>query len=106
MQFLNLTPHPVTIFAGETPRTFAPSGTVARVFYDRETTWAAGIPLVRDVSSRVENLPEAKPGVYLIVSGMVFESAADRTDLAAPVQPVRERGSGYVIGCKMLRTRG
>lgn len=102
-QFVNLTPHRVTIFTGDNPRSFEPSGTVARVYYQRDTEWANGVPLVRDVSARLIDLPAPQDGIIYITSGMVFEAAADRMDVAAPVQPVRE--GGYVVGCRMLRVR-
>lgn len=100
----NLTPHTVTIFAGDAPKHFEPTGTVARVHYKRDTSWVAGVPLVADVSHTVIDLPAPQENVYYIVSGMVFEAVPTRNDLLAPVQPVRNEG-GRVIGCKMLRVR-
>lgn len=114
----NLTPHAVVVHE----ITLAPSGVIARA--TEELTDAgpirlsipdpAGAPADRitfDVpTSTTEytglvDLPAPEPGVYLIVSMVVMQVAADRGrwtgDLLVPGQQVRD-SAGRIIGCRSL----
>ena len=77
MRYINLTPHAISLNDG---RTFAPSGTVARVS-------ATFTPLSGDFTSQVfgeiENLPEPEEGTFYIVSALV-KGATTRGDVIAP----------------------
>lgn len=74
--FVNLTPHDLVVGSEVYPA----SGNVARVS-------ATHTPIVdgfcRKQMGEVENLPPAQPGVFIIVSAMVFD-ATDRADVVAP----------------------
>jgi hypothetical protein len=78
-KYINLTPHAISLNDG---RSFAPSGTVARV--------AAGFsPVVDDIARQtfgeVTGLPEPEEGVRLIVSALVLSAlAGSRPDVVAP----------------------
>jgi hypothetical protein len=78
-QYINLTPHAISLNDG---RSFAPSGTVARV--------SAGFTTIIDDISRqsfgeVTGLPAPEEGVRLIVSALVLSAlAGSRPDVVAP----------------------
>ena len=77
MKYVNLTPHAINLNDG---RSFAPSGTVARVsasFSDFDGD------VCHQVFGDIQDLPDPKDGVVYIVSGLVF-SATDRKDVVAP----------------------
>lgn len=115
---LNLTPHPVTVHEV----TFTPSGTVGRA--TEESTPAAPISLsIPDPAGaptdRIEfavptsttrytglvDLPAPEPGVYLIVSMVAAQVAAERGrwtgDLLVPGEQVRD-SAGRIVGCRSL----
>jgi hypothetical protein len=104
MQFVNLTPHGVTI-ARKNGSTFtvAPSGTVARREERRvecdPLDWgiAIGVAEYGDVTG----LPAPVPGVAYIVSGLVLSAVPHRHDVFAPGPAVRD-DQGRVIGCRGL----
>lgn len=80
---INYTPHPIN-FRGAEEITFAPSGVIPRVStVEVESESVDGIPTVTQSTGEVEGLPEPQIGVFIIVSGMVFQ-ASTRTDLIAP----------------------
>jgi hypothetical protein len=83
MQFVNCTPHALTI---EGLGTLPPSGILPRVATQRQpSTTLGGVRLVRTVKGAVHGLPEAKDGVVLIVSGMVLDALNGiRPDVVAP----------------------
>jgi hypothetical protein len=55
-----------------------------------------GVPIKNKNYGRCENLPDPKPGVYYIVSGLIA-SALQRADLLVP-NAVRDE-NGQIIGC-------
>jgi hypothetical protein len=89
MQLINLTQHDIVLrdTAG-IDHTIAPSGAVARV------TTTTGFPVVVEgipvpvapavTFGAVEGLPEPKPGVAYIVSGIVGSACAGRPDVFVP----------------------
>lgn len=116
----NLTPHAVVVHE----ITFAPSGVIARATEESTATAVepirlsipdpTGAPADRitiDVpTSTAEytglvDMPEPEPGVYLIVSMVVMQVAAERArwtgDLLVPGQQVRD-AAGRIIGCRSL----
>ena len=100
MKIINLTPHAITA-AG---RTFAPSGTVARVSVTRAKVGDIdGIPAFRPTFGPVQDLPDATPDCVLIVSAMVrtHPDVANRADVASPGALVRD-DAGQIIGCDGL----
>jgi hypothetical protein len=110
MQFVNLTPHEITIFADSdaTSSMVLPrSGQIARVSSATQVVhndW--GFPVVRTTFGTVEGLPDQAEGVALVVSGMVLDamkaSGVYRNDLFAPGQLLRD-ASGAPMGCIGLR---
>jgi hypothetical protein len=115
MNLVNFTPHAVTLLAGGASVTLPPSGGVARVstcdeladclslqaeafgLDDRESF---PVDLFTQSYGEVTGLPEERPGVVLLVSGMVRAALPERMDLASPGGLVRE--DGRVIGCTHL----
>lgn len=87
MKFVNLTPHAITVrLADGTDRTFAPSGTVARV----ATTPGVDLPDADGIPCRsaqtwgeVEGLPAPADDTVLIVSALVLVRVS-RQDVFAP----------------------
>ena len=80
----NLTPHPIVVRGIEEETVFPPSGVIPRVGTIETPSQAIeDIPTVTQAMGTVEELPDAIPGVFLLVSAMVF-NATDRRDLIAP----------------------
>lgn len=94
-----MTPHQINETV--TGSTFAPSGDVARVAVSyKQIGEEGGIPLFAPSYGEVEGLPSPQPDTIYIVSGMVLSAApADRTDLVAPGDLVRDN-DGKPVGCK------
>lgn len=93
-EFVNLTPHAVTMKRadGET-FTVPPSGQEAR----RDTMRAErpaldGVPVVVVTFGDVKGLPEPREGTVYIVSGLALAAVPHRADVVAPGAPIREAG--------------
>jgi len=105
---INLTPHPVTVFDGDTPiLTIPPSGTVARL---TETATEAppigGVAVTSVRLGKTTGLPEQQDGVTYIVSmpllmGVMTSATWQRRDLVYPYGQVRD-ADGRIIGCRGL----
>jgi len=103
---MNLTPHEINIYVGETlALKVPPSGIVARCAVERKQTerlklfgWVE-VPVNETVLGTVEGLPSPEEGVYYVVSRVVAEAARDRDDLLIPDDTVRDP-QGRVIGCR------
>ncbi len=105
MQMLiNCTPHSLTIHGhghGE-PVLLAPSGICPRLATDRSAAPDTdGIPTVRTRMGEVTGLPDAVPGTYYVVSGLVLSACPGRADLRSPGEPVRD-AEGKIVGCRGL----
>ena len=97
MQFINLTPHPVSVVCGDGTITFPPSGGRATLVFEGTVDDNIDGFVVRPRSRvrEVTGLPAPVDGVMLIVSTMVREAVAGRTDLITPdsgPDAVRENG--------------
>ena len=80
----NLTPHPIVVRSEGIEKVFPPSGVIPRVgTIETPADPIEGIPTVTQAMGTVEELPDAIPGVFLLVSAMVF-NATDRRDVIAP----------------------
>jgi hypothetical protein len=128
MKFLNLTPHPITVFDGELSTVYPVHGPAPRLAVSREDlgsmpdTSGPGeynycgqmvvdgllvrcprMLFVRSTLGDPLGLPVAQEGVILIVSALVAEhpSVASRVDLASPGEAVRD-DNGKIVGCKGL----
>lgn len=100
MGLRNLTPHIITIVdeEGKVVREIQPEGIIPRLSVSVEKVGTVdGYPLTKKVFGEVENLPESKEGVYLIVSALVAAACKNRHDLIVP-NTVRD-SSGKIIGC-------
>lgn len=86
MEILNCTPHAINIIVNGESKTYEPSGIIPRVTTSySEVEMYEGLPFVKSYKGEVENLPERKRDVLLLVSGMVFEAVSNfRTDIIAP----------------------
>ena len=108
MQFINLTPHSVTVDSdldhGAPTITFPPSGGKATVVFEpvRDQVLWGFVIRPRSRVLRVEGLPEPRDGVFLIVSTMVRDAlAGTRNDLVTPDSgPDATRESGQVISVR------
>ena len=63
-----------------------------------------GLPAVAVTMRLSQDLPRPCPGVWHLVSSMVFDYVTDRDDLLCPSDLVVDAG-GRVIGCRALRRR-
>ncbi|MEV4079463.1 hypothetical protein AB0J43_04110 [Nonomuraea fuscirosea] len=118
MVVVNMTPHPVRIYAADTPdrataeqlaagllAEIPPSGRMARL---ASTDLGARPPV--DVNGTlvpvtvvsygdVENMPAPAPGVWYVVPLVTGLAAAGREDLLVPHEQVRN-ADGTVVGCR------
>ena len=101
MPFVNLTPHPINLHLPDgSVQTFAPSGAVARAAETRTQRGTLdGVAVELVAFGAVDGLPAQAADTLLIVSGLVLAACADRPDVLAPGQPVRD-DQGRVVGCK------
>ena len=107
LTLINLTPHPVVMYAGDGPvASWAPSGVVARLV-ERvgpvcRLVTDQGEVAMADMSyaEGIEGLPEAGEGTAYIVS-RVLAAAVVRDDLYFPLDEVRD-DEGRIAGCRAL----
>jgi hypothetical protein len=107
---LNLTPHPIRLYAGEREDGSDDLEPLLREVIDPEpvparlTTFevSSGMWPVLVEFGHAQNLPPKRDGVQYIVSLVVALALADRrNDLLVPYREVRN-SSGTVIGCRSL----
>ena len=113
MKLVNLTPHPIAIYASgddwtaEPVAVIAPSGTVARIV-DIDLGWGEGpydggsFPITHREYGRLEGVPPREEGTQYIVSLVAALAAQGRDDLLAPFGEVRN-DSGTMVGCRALQ---
>lgn len=97
MQFINCTPHHLTI---EGIGTLPPSGVIPRCAQLRsEPTAVSGVRVVAQSMGDVTGLPDAKEGVALIVSALVLGALkGTRPDVYAPdTGPDAIRQNGHIV---------
>jgi len=101
MHIVNLTPHDLNVVvAGDDVRVITKSGAVARVATTRTAGDSVdGIPTFLTTFGAVEGLPSATQDTIYVVSALVASRCADRADVFAPGELVRD-GDGNVIGCR------
>lgn len=108
-KFVNLTPHTIKIFSGDTTVEIEPSGIVARVVTEEERVGEInGIPLISRKLGEPENIPAPQDGVVYIVSAMVLNAIADRNDVVAPdtgATAIRD-DAGRIMAVTRLVTAG
>jgi len=107
MEIINLTPHAINIYSGNTiVATIVPSGVVARVsetFVKTDDLDITGTPCSVEFGYKsygnVEGLPEYQSGSrkFYFVSSLVAAACPGRTDLVTPGNAVRNE-KGQIIG--------
>jgi hypothetical protein len=110
LKYVNLTDHEINLRVGNDQMvSFPPSGTVARVIYDREQTSQAGINMYALRNPVITGLPEPDAGVVLLVSAQVrAQLTADhqiRSDVLSPyaITPVQIGGRGMKCATALAR---
>lgn len=111
---LNLTPHPIRIYALDRPdglddldlgllQTIAPEPKAARLgMIPLTTEYRDGIPVELVEYGHAEDIPRATDGVSVVVSlATALALAPRRSDLLVPYREVRN-SAGTVIGCRQL----
>ena len=101
MEIVNLTPHAIAVELSDGRRTFAPSGSIARVQSTSAVIGSVdGVPVSRATLGAVTGLPPAADGVVLLVSAMVAQ-AAGRPDVLSPdTGPSAIRENGQVVAVR------
>jgi len=111
VRFVNLTPHDVVVYHedGKTVKcVIKPSGQVARVTVIRKKVGEVnGIPVYKNIFSKVEGLPFPRRGVYCVVSTLIQQAlrqcGSKRKDILSPdTSPegvVRDK-NGKIVGAK------
>lgn len=106
MNILNYTPHPIKVVnPDKTITEFASQGIARCAAKSEKVAEVGGIPCFTTKYGEIENLPQQKPGVALIVSALVRTQLPDRLDLLSPSGLVRD-DKGNVIGCQGFDTNG
>ena len=103
MQFINCTPHPITLISQDGSFSIFPKGEIVPRLVQNtvEVDTINGVSITETSFGETTNLPEKQEGVYLIVSRMILEANKDRNDLLVPNELVRDE-AGVIIGCKSL----
>lgn len=101
MNIINLTPHAIDVVKADgSIKTYQPSGQVARLDVSRKfVRFLDGAEVNRPTMGCVTGLPETQPSVVLVVSALVAQACADRSDLVSPGELVRD-SAGKIVGCK------
>lgn len=107
-KIINCTPHPITMCdaEGKIFHTFpkgeiVPRLSVKTVPAEELIDHGINIPTTLTQFGEVENLPDFKAGIFLIVSQLVKSACPNRNDLLVPAEVVRDK-DGNIIGCKSL----
>ena len=110
MKIINLTPHAISVVAGDDNHivaTYPASGRVARASVNRQNIGdivddaGNAIPVSLSVFGEVQNLPEPEEDTIYIVSVLTAQAAYWRDDLYVTDDAVRD-GEGRIIGCRGL----
>jgi hypothetical protein len=111
MVFKNLTPHAITLRVAdahgrEQDLVLQPAGPAPRVVTRRVSDAPVGdVPVTHVRGNGVTGLPDAQPGVALIVSAMVAQAVRGRDDVFAPDtdQAIRDAGGCIVAVPGLVR---
>lgn len=103
MKIVNCTPHEINVVKEDgTILTIEASGIVPRCTQtEAHVASINGIAVTKQVFGEVINLPEAQPGVFLVVSRLVASAAKGRKDLLVPGPMIRGE-DGRPCGCRGL----
>ena len=95
----NCTPHKISVYVDDTMLEFPSCGIVPRCEQHEEVIGKIdNLPITKQISGEVTDLPEQEDAVYLIVSRLVATACPHRSDLLIPGPLVRD-GDGKVVGC-------
>lgn len=104
MTFINCTPHPITLLGSdnEVVMTLPKGEVVPRLSQStKEVDVVEGVSITETSFGEIQDLPEPKEGVLLIVSRLVLTACPSRKDLVVPNELVRD-SDGNIKGCKSL----
>ena len=104
MTFINCTPHPITLLGSdnEVVMTLPKGEVVPRLSQStKEVDVVEGVSITETSFGEIQDLPEPKEGVLLIVSRLVLTACPSRKDLVVPNELVRD-SNGNIKGCKSL----
>ncbi len=104
VNFVNLTPHAITIIISDSKQLTIPaSGLIARVSQIEEILPPiAGIPVIRATLGEVEGLPSPIKGTVYIVSALTAGAISGRDDVYVPGDLIRDT-DGQPVGCRGLK---
>lgn len=102
-KIINCTPHRIDIAREDgSILSIEPSGIVPRCSQSEKKLLSLnGIAITKQTFGEVVNLPEEKPGVFMVVSRMVAAAVKGRKDLLVPGPLVRDE-NGQPCGCRGL----
>ena len=104
MTFINCTPHPISLLDSndEVLMTLPKGVVVPRLTQStKQVDVVEGVSITETSFGEIQDLPEPKEGVLLIVSRLVLTACPNRNDLVVPNELVRD-SHGNVKGCKSL----
>lgn len=108
MKLINLTPHVITIHAGDKTIVIKPSGTVARLMVSRISLPdveldGITIPVNSTILGDLVDMPPIAEGVWYVASALVAQKCTqlNREDTFSPGELIRNE-EGVVIGCNGL----
>lgn len=106
MKLVNLTPHEVTLVAGERKLVLPAAAAPARCETSRLVIgWlevdGATFPVNETRFGHIVNLPEPTPGTTFLVSRIVAQARWDRTDLLVVDDTIRDE-KGRIVGARAL----
>lgn len=103
MKIVNCTPHQLDVVCEDgSILTIEASGIVPRCTQtEAHVASINGIAVTKQVFGEVINLPEAQPGVFMVVSRLVASAAKGRKDLLVPGPMIRGE-DGRPCGCRGL----
>lgn len=107
VKIVNLTQHPIVIWADGKTNTFLPSGKTCRLRTQSKSTKSLGdIPIVYTYDWKVVGLPERKEGIIYLVSSTVAKRVK-RPDVLCPDTTddgVIRDGNGTIVAVTRLQT--
>lgn len=104
MTFINCTPHPITLLGSdnEVIISLSKGEVVPRLSQStKQVDVVEGVSITETSFGEIQDLPEPKEGVLLIVSRLVLTACPNRKDLVVPNELVRD-SDGNIKGCKSL----
>lgn len=99
-KIVNLTPHTINLYVGETLVQSIPSTGLARAKATSvQIGEVNGFPIYRTSYGTVEGLPAAQDDTVYIVSALAAQAVPERADVLIVSDTVRN-DSGQIVGCR------